>query len=87
MTRLMVAMAAPGRYTAFHAAVIAVAVTGAIVLVTAGDLGAFSPMLLALGFYAICFGLIAEGVFGLRKLASYAARRRLVAIAQRSDLP
>ena len=77
MSALMTKVASPGHDTGFHAQAIAAASTGCAVLLTAGDLGPLSPMLLAFGFYTIFFALTAELVFGLRKLAACVARKRL----------
>ena len=76
-TGLITAASLPGPNTAFHAGSLAAIATGSAVLVTAGDLGPYAPMLLALGFYVVFFGLFAEAAFIARHLAAAGARRLL----------
>lgn len=77
MSRFLRVASRPGRHTAFHATSLAAIATGACVLVTASDLGPYAPMLLALGFYAIFFGVFAEAAFLARKLIAAGARALL----------
>jgi hypothetical protein len=81
--------AQPGSHISFHSSCLASVATGTAVLLTAGELGPYAPMLLALGFYAIFFGLCAEAVFltrlGIAALAGRWLRTRGVCSARRSD--
>jgi hypothetical protein len=67
-------LAGPGQRTGFHAVFVAAIATGVGVLATAGDLGPYAPMLIALGIYAIVFGMAAEGVMLARWLIARWAR-------------
>jgi hypothetical protein len=65
-----------GPHPFFHTLTLATICTGIFVLLTAGDLGPFSPMLLCIGIYVIFFGLVAELIFGVSTLAGWIADRR-----------
>jgi hypothetical protein len=80
---LLARVATSSQYTAFHATAFAATATGCSILVTAGDLGPWAPMLLALGFYAIFFGVFAEAAFWFRKFLLTLAGRLLLARARR----
>ena len=45
-------------------------------LVTGGDFGAYAPILIALGLYAIVFAVVAELVFTAQHFVGGAVRRR-----------
>ena len=79
MSTLLARLAAPGSNTGFHASALATVATGGTVLLTAGDLGPLSPMLLAIGLYLIFFGVVVEAAFALRAVAGRLARRHLQA--------
>ena len=62
----------------FHALTLSAICTGIFVLLSAGDLGPLSPMLLCMGIYVIFFGLVAELIVGVRKLAGWIAEQSRV---------
>lgn len=60
----------------FHAVMVAAVVTGSVLAVSAGDLGPFAPILIALGICAVLFGLTGEALFFAGRCASWALNRR-----------
>lgn len=82
MNGMLISLAEPGRYAVFHALTLACALTGGIVLLTAGDLGPLAPLLLAMGLYLTLFAVLAESALGLRRIAAALAARRLGRVGQ-----
>jgi len=72
----MVSTTPRSQHTAFHALAVSGVITGGIVLVTAGDLGPWAPMLLALGLYLIVFCVLAEGLLALAAGVRWLSQRR-----------
>ena len=67
---------APTGATEFHSLMAAAIVAGLTLAFSAGDLGAFAPMLIALGLTAVVFGAVGEGVFGAVALVRWWRQRR-----------
>jgi hypothetical protein len=53
------------RSVEFHAVMVAAITTGAVLTLSASDLGPLAPMLIALGLSAVLFGLLGEAILGL----------------------
>lgn len=82
MRPALVALASPGSYAAFHAITLACALTGGFVLLTAGDLGPWAPLLLAMGMYSILFAAVAQLALALRRIAAAIALRKLARVSR-----
>ncbi len=67
-----------------HTLAAAALATSLSILGTAGDLGPFAPMLIALGFYLALFGLVIYVGLAARAVLRAAARRRDGRAAQRA---
>lgn len=87
MSSLLHRLAAPGMHTGLHVSSVAAIVTGCAVLVTAGDLGPFAPMLLACGLYLIFFGFTVEATFALFALVRWYSCKRLEARQHNAEEP
>jgi hypothetical protein len=74
MSRALQRLAKAGRHTAFHASCGSIVLTGMIAIATAGDLGPYAPLLIAIGFYLVIFGALAELLLGARTVIAQLAR-------------
>lgn len=77
MQRFLNAVATPGKHTILHACVLTLFATAIFMMMTAGEMGAMAPLIIAFSFYLVFGAAAIEIILGLFTLGRWLARRGL----------